>query len=122
MTSVPTIAAEPPDYKTSRKSHPRQFQVPFLPLFCTLPHNMSRKVAIPDAWEDDWEAQADKAEAAPEPAKAEKEPKISKAERLAKHAESNKKIWESAYVRPSLYSCTQKLKSNLGKPRRPFIS
>ncbi|KIN01868.1 hypothetical protein OIDMADRAFT_53383 [Oidiodendron maius Zn] len=57
---------------------------------------MSKKFAIPDAWDDDWEAQADKTDAAAEPAKAEKEVKISKAERLAQHAETNKKIWESA--------------------------
>jgi hypothetical protein len=61
---------------------------------------MSKKAAIPDAWDDDWEAQADKADAAAaaESIKPEKELKVSKAERLAKHAETNKKIWESAYV------------------------
>lgn len=58
---------------------------------------MSKKAAIPDAWDDDWESQADKAEAAAEQsAKAEEQVKITKAERLAKHAEQNKKIWESA--------------------------
>lgn len=59
---------------------------------------MSKKFAVPDAWDDDWESQADKADAVVEPTKAEKELKVSKAERLAKHAETNKKIWESAYV------------------------
>ncbi|KAH8598809.1 hypothetical protein B0O99DRAFT_477372, partial [Bisporella sp. PMI_857] len=50
----------------------------------------------PDAWDDDWETQADKAaeEQPVEPVK--EEVKITKAERLAKHAETNKKIWESA--------------------------
>ena len=57
---------------------------------------MSKKATVPDAWDDDWEAQADKADAAAESAKAEEQVKISKAERLAKHAETNKKIWESA--------------------------
>lgn len=57
---------------------------------------MSKKAAIPDAWDDDWEVQADKADANAEKAKAEEQVKISKAERLAKHAETNKKIWESA--------------------------
>ncbi|KAB8291146.1 hypothetical protein EYC80_009834 [Monilinia laxa] len=58
---------------------------------------MSKKAAIPSAWDDDWESQADAYESTP-PAKGavEEEPKISKAERLAKHAETNKKIWESA--------------------------
>lgn len=62
------------------------------------PPNMSKKNAVPDAWEDDWESQADKADAVAAPAKAEEPVKISKAERLAQHAETNKKIWESAYV------------------------
>ncbi|KAI5862595.1 hypothetical protein GGS23DRAFT_83750 [Durotheca rogersii] len=55
---------------------------------------------VPDAWEDeDWEVQADKAAAVPdeergrEPLKAQQ---LSKAERLAQHAESNRKLWESA--------------------------
>jgi len=58
---------------------------------------MGKKAAIPDAWDDDWESQADKGEAVAEDAKAE-EVKISKAERLAKHAETNRKLWESAYA------------------------
>lgn len=61
---------------------------------------MSNKVSIPDAWDDDWESQADKANAEPEPTKVE-EAKITKKQRLALHAETNKKLWESAYA-PSL--------------------
>ncbi|KAG0649960.1 hypothetical protein D0Z07_3972 [Hyphodiscus hymeniophilus] len=57
---------------------------------------MSKKSAVPDAWDDDWESQADKADAQAEKAKAEEQVKVSKAERLARHAETNKKIWESA--------------------------
>jgi hypothetical protein len=57
---------------------------------------MSKKAAVPDAWDDDWESQADKADQAAEATKVEEHFKISKAERLAKHAETNKKIWESA--------------------------
>ncbi|TGO79908.1 hypothetical protein BELL_0020g00450 [Botrytis elliptica] len=58
---------------------------------------MSKKISAPSAWDDDWESQADAWDAAPTSKKAvEDEPKISKAERLAKHAETNKKIWESA--------------------------
>jgi hypothetical protein len=63
---------------------------------------MNKKSTVPDAWDDDWEAQADKVDAAAEEAKAEEQVKVSKAERLAKHAETNKRIWESAYV-PSNY-------------------
>ncbi|KAH8789313.1 hypothetical protein BGZ57DRAFT_730400, partial [Hyaloscypha finlandica] len=57
---------------------------------------MSKKSAVPDAWDDDWESQADKADAVAAAAKADEEVKISKAERLAKHAETNRKLWESA--------------------------
>ena len=58
---------------------------------------MSKKSVVPDAWDDDWESQADKADAAAAAAKAEEEVKVTKAERLAKHAETNRKLWESAY-------------------------
>jgi len=60
---------------------------------------VKKKSVIPDAWDDDWEAQADKAEASTSSSQIlEQEPatKVSKAERLAKHAESNKKLWDSA--------------------------
>lgn len=64
---------------------------------------MARKATavVPDAWEDDWEAQADMEEDGGvrlEPQ--EEEVKLTKAERLAKHAEENKKMWQSAYVSP----------------------
>lgn len=55
---------------------------------------MPKKTAVPDAWDDDWEAQADKAERAeeaPEP-----EAALTREQRLAKHAETNKKLWEAA--------------------------
>jgi hypothetical protein len=57
---------------------------------------MSKKTVVPNAWDDDWESQADKADAAAAAAKTDEEVKISKAERLAKHAETNRKLWESA--------------------------
>ncbi|KAI9674715.1 MAG: hypothetical protein M1817_001619 [Caeruleum heppii] len=53
---------------------------------------MSKK-AIPDAWDDDWESQADRLDKS---ITDESSVKLSKAERLAKHAESNKKLWHSA--------------------------
>ncbi|ROW16145.1 hypothetical protein VPNG_01782 [Cytospora leucostoma] len=49
---------------------------------------------VPDAWEDDWETQADKADqdgGAPI-----HEPPKTKAERLAEHRELNRQIWEAA--------------------------
>lgn len=61
---------------------------------------MSKKAVVPDAWDDDWESQADKADAAAEAATAEEQVKLTKAERQAQHRESNKKLWESAYVLP----------------------
>ncbi len=57
---------------------------------------MSKKAVVADAWDDDWESQADKADSLPPPNSVLGEPKVTKAERLAKHAETNKKIWESA--------------------------
>jgi hypothetical protein len=57
---------------------------------------MGKKTAVPDAWDDDWESQADKTEEIVVAAAAEEQVKTSKAERLAKHAESNKQLWESA--------------------------
>lgn len=55
---------------------------------------MVKTPVVPDAWEDDWESAADKADA--EPPIVEEEVKITKAERLAKHAETNRKIWQNA--------------------------
>lgn len=54
---------------------------------------------VPDAWDDDdWEAQADRAakEVPPTPAAREPPAPLSRAERLAKHAEEQRKLWESA--------------------------
>ncbi|PMB65783.1 hypothetical protein BM221_007980 [Beauveria bassiana] len=53
------------------------------------------KKPVPDAWDDDWEVQADQAakEEAQNPTPA---PVLTKAEQLAVHAESNRKLWESA--------------------------
>lgn len=51
--------------------------------------------SVPDAWDDDWESQADKEEGGVMLEQPE-EVKLSKAERLAKHAEENKKMWQSA--------------------------
>ena len=51
---------------------------------------------LPDAWEDDWETAADKV--VDEPTASGQPTLLTKAERLAKHQETNRKIWESAYV------------------------
>ena len=64
---------------------------------------MVKKTAIPDAWDDDWEEAADKADAlpiAPVPRPDDQEVKATKAQRLAEHAETNKKLWQSAYFSP----------------------
>ncbi|MCJ1364098.1 hypothetical protein MMC16_003207 [Acarospora aff. strigata] len=57
---------------------------------------MSAKTAVPDAWEDDWEAQADKQVDEPHSENSLSSGKISKSERRARQAELNKKLWEEA--------------------------
>lgn len=66
--------------------------------FSNLIAPMAKHTSVHDAWEDDWESLADKADAQPDPPAAANPPKISKAERLAKHAEINRQIWQSAYA------------------------
>ncbi|KAI1430109.1 hypothetical protein F5Y12DRAFT_989 [Xylaria sp. FL1777] len=61
-----------------------------------------KKTEVPDAWDDDdWEVKADRAAAVadPEP-EAESQASMTRAERLAQHAESNKKLWQSAETPP----------------------
>ncbi|KAM0503849.1 hypothetical protein ACHAP8_003091 [Fusarium lateritium] len=61
---------------------------------------MSKKSTfVPDAWEDDWETQADKM--VKEPDQTVPQVPLSKAERLAQHAEQNRKLWESADAPPT---------------------
>jgi hypothetical protein len=50
---------------------------------------------VPDAWEDDWETQADRSLQEEEDMPAPQAPKT-KAERLAAHRELNRQIWEAA--------------------------
>ncbi|KAF2813258.1 uncharacterized protein BDZ99DRAFT_252294 [Mytilinidion resinicola] len=57
---------------------------------------MSKKAAVPDAWDDDWESLADKQNSVPQPEDPPAEVKISKSERKAKHQELNKQLWDSA--------------------------
>ncbi|KAI9857255.1 MAG: hypothetical protein M1824_004931 [Vezdaea acicularis] len=58
---------------------------------------MSKKETVPNAWDDDWEAQADRQLRSDEGGKdTVVPPSLSKAERLAQHAEANRKLWESA--------------------------
>ena len=67
---------------------------------------MVKKAAVPDAWDDDWEEAADKADTLQIlPSTQEPEVKETKAERLAKHAETNEKLWKSAYVFVLLLLC-----------------
>lgn len=69
------------------------------------------KNAVPDAWDDDWEAQADvnlcksrlqktmliwPQKMAAEPPSPEPEVKLTKAQRKAKHEEANRQLWEDA--------------------------
>ncbi|KAH8891067.1 hypothetical protein GQ53DRAFT_747316 [Thozetella sp. PMI_491] len=58
---------------------------------------MSKSSKVPDAWDDDWEAQPDPAQ---QQAPAALEPKVplTKKERWARHAETQRKLWEEAYT------------------------
>lgn len=53
---------------------------------------------IPDAWDEDWETQADRAAQAEEKEPPATQAPKSKAERWAEHRELNRQIWEAAYV------------------------
>lgn len=56
---------------------------------------MSKGGRVPDVWEDDdWEVLADRA--AKEEPKPEPRAPMSRAELLAKHAEEQRRLWESA--------------------------
>ncbi|KAK5167959.1 uncharacterized protein LTR77_006526 [Saxophila tyrrhenica] len=55
---------------------------------------MSNKGAVPNAWDDDWETIADKAES--QPSQSEPAPKLTKAQRNAQHREQQKQLWDSA--------------------------
>ncbi|KAJ0350863.1 hypothetical protein COL154_013150 [Colletotrichum chrysophilum] len=55
---------------------------------------MVKKGAASNAWEDDWETQADRLD--DQPQQSEPQVPLSKAERLARHAELNRKLWEEA--------------------------
>lgn len=89
---------------------------------------MVKKTAVPDAWDDDWESQVDNADEVDEVAAvagattaAEEKVKVSKAERLAKHAEANKQIWQSACVQ-SLHGLVTITDSVLERPQKHFTS
>ncbi|OAA73302.1 hypothetical protein ISF_00203 [Cordyceps fumosorosea ARSEF 2679] len=56
---------------------------------------MSKRAVVPDAWDDDWETQADRA-AKEEAANPTPAPVLTKAERLEEHVKSNRKLWEAA--------------------------
>ncbi|KAI3337832.1 hypothetical protein F4824DRAFT_105412 [Ustulina deusta] len=61
-----------------------------------------KRTDVPDAWDDDdWEVKADRAATAayPEP-EAESLASMTRAQRLAQHAESNKRLWQSAETPP----------------------
>ncbi|TGJ84118.1 hypothetical protein E0Z10_g4657 [Xylaria hypoxylon] len=56
-----------------------------------------KRIGVPDAWDDDeWEAKADQAATADPKPDAVSQVPMTKAERLARHAESNKRLWQSA--------------------------
>ncbi|KAL1864454.1 hypothetical protein Daus18300_007686 [Diaporthe australafricana] len=58
---------------------------------------------IPDAWDEDWEQQADRAAQAEQNEPPVAQASKSKAERWAEHRELNRQIWEAAEAPPELY-------------------
>jgi hypothetical protein len=71
---------------------------------------MGKGHKVPDAWDDDdWEVQADIAAKQDQdrPKDREEEPQVpmTRAERLAKHAEEQRKLWESAYAPVDRSAC-----------------
>ncbi|KAJ5570119.1 uncharacterized protein N7459_009549 [Penicillium hispanicum] len=58
---------------------------------------MSAKTEVPDAWDDDWESQADKLGNHPTPPPEKKvSSKVTKAQRRAQQAEFNRQLWAEA--------------------------
>lgn len=57
---------------------------------------MVKKHDVPDAWDDDWEEQADQINEDDGGVPIEEVVKVSKAEKLARHEALNKKLWDSA--------------------------
>ncbi|VUC33120.1 unnamed protein product [Clonostachys rosea] len=62
-----------------------------------------KAAAVPDAWDDDWETQADNGAPLHQDPEPEIEPPRNKAERLAQHVEANRKLWESADSRETFH-------------------
>ncbi|GAB7348586.1 hypothetical protein MBLNU459_g6970t1 [Dothideomycetes sp. NU459] len=56
---------------------------------------MSKKSAVPDAWDDDWVNVADKPQSTPDPA-LQQPIKISRSQLKAQHQEANKQLWKAA--------------------------
>jgi hypothetical protein len=66
-----------------------------------------KKFSVPDAWDDDWEAQADRAVTEDDEnhhqggVSLQAAQPLTKAERITQHEAANRKVWESAYVDPT---------------------
>ncbi|KAL1973406.1 hypothetical protein VTN31DRAFT_6041 [Thermomyces dupontii] len=69
--------------------------------------------SIPDAWDDDWEKIADKADASPPPEPEKKiPPKVAKAQRRAAQAEFNRQLWAEAES-PQTFHFLESTKSDI---------
>ncbi|KAK3341110.1 hypothetical protein B0T25DRAFT_330808 [Lasiosphaeria hispida] len=83
---------------------------------------MPKNNQVPDAWDDDWEAQADgpaKEPAAQQPAP--QDVPMTRAERLAKHAEEQRKLWESAEAPPEFNFIAATSTVPLATPFKPAV-
>lgn len=61
----------------------------------------TRKAVVPDAWDDDWEAVADKPEAKPSQNIPKAPVILTKAQRKVQHQEANKSLWDAAEAGPA---------------------
>jgi hypothetical protein len=81
----------------------------------------NKAAAVPDAWDDDWEAQADaEEEGGVKLSQLQEEHKLSKAEILARHKEENKKMWQSAYALLPCNSHLNPFNQSLPAPMRLY--
>ncbi|KAK1832801.1 hypothetical protein QBC39DRAFT_403553 [Podospora conica] len=83
---------------------------------------MSKSKTTPDAWDDDdWEAQADRAEKEPSHPQSAPEQPMTKAERIAKHKEEQRMIWESAEAPKEVNFLVATTTPPLATPFKPAV-
>ncbi|KAK5663708.1 hypothetical protein OQA88_4139 [Cercophora sp. LCS_1] len=84
---------------------------------------MPKNSKVPDAWEDDWETLADRADKEEPEARpsAETQAPLTKAERIRKHQEEQRKLWESAEAPPEINYLAASSTVPLTTPFKPAV-